>query len=510
MPTAEVSRFEKLFVGSERSFGEWDPATKKVRTIRGVVTTQEFENHLNGTMGVGMVPIHADNVVLFAVIDIDTHGPNAQDISIEKISAKVEQASLPLIACRSKSGGVHCYRFYEKPVHAAFARSQLKEYARLLGVPSAEIFPKQERLVSAEQLGNWINLPYFKASDTDRYCMVGGKAASLEFFLDLAESSRGQHLRPQSASGLTLDFTEAPPCITKIYDERRGDGLRNNTIFQAGVWLKRQYSDDWRKYLEVFNETAFSKPVGAEEFKKIANSVGRRDYAYKCKDEPCLSVCDRDSCLKKKFGVQMGQDYSQLPDIEGITKIATDPPTWMVKFLGTEIPMTTQQLVTPFEFHKRVLDLTSKLIPIPRGDDWKEFLDELLAQKLETKGEESGILRDEVFTNAFQQVMRDAQGPAQEPDMERRKQYARDMGPAVITGETGINYVVFKFAHLEQRLRQQFSIKMTSEKVAANLHLAGARTIRTTLGGRRVNMWSIAYEKPEEGDKPYTVFKSEF
>jgi hypothetical protein len=61
--------------------------------------------------------------------------------------------------------------------------------------PGVEIFPKQtERKIDKEtgkpETRNWINLPYFDAERTERYCVSHGQRISLAEFIELAEGSR--------------------------------------------------------------------------------------------------------------------------------------------------------------------------------------------------------------------------------------------------------------------------------------------------------------------------------
>jgi hypothetical protein len=69
---------------------------------------------------------------------------------------------LPVYIERSKSKGFHVWMFFEATgVPAAKCRLLLVEILRRTGYPATEVFPKQDRLESPDQYGNFINLPLF-------------------------------------------------------------------------------------------------------------------------------------------------------------------------------------------------------------------------------------------------------------------------------------------------------------------------------------------------------------
>ena len=197
----DAKTFKALFSGYSQAHGtfeinETDPQTGKkkgnARTIRRGATLQEWEEHLaGGPKGLGTIPLIDDGVsVTWAAIDIDVC-----EIDLTGLDAKVRELDLPLVVCRSKSGGAHGYLFLVAPAPAKNVVEALANWAAALGHPGVEIFPKQTRREVDEKTGNsrpgnWINLPYYGAETTDRYCVHGGDRLSLREFIDLAEGSR--------------------------------------------------------------------------------------------------------------------------------------------------------------------------------------------------------------------------------------------------------------------------------------------------------------------------------
>ncbi len=187
-----TKRFMSLFRGNTRSFGRFHVGGQ-METIKGVPGVEEFNNHLHGKVGIGIVPIMDNGMCYFGVIDIDTHG-DLPDIDIVALEVKIRENNLPLAVCRSKSGGAHLYLFSAEPLKASIVRDSLSTWAQVLGHAGCDIFPKQSQLLKnddgTQQFGSWINLCYFDSANTDqlRYSVEGGKKIHAERFIHLSES----------------------------------------------------------------------------------------------------------------------------------------------------------------------------------------------------------------------------------------------------------------------------------------------------------------------------------
>ena len=193
---SDTVRFMQLFDGHGSVYGVYNGITeergdgKKIgtdrRTVRSAVTVDLYERHLAGKNGLGICPIRADSTVRFGAIDIDVYA----ELSHATLAKVLTDNKLPLLVCRSKSGGAHIYCFASEPVPARLMVDRLKEIAATLGHGNAEIFPKQIA-ASDDAGGNWINLPYFNGLLGTRYAVkADGDALEMEEFLDEAETLR--------------------------------------------------------------------------------------------------------------------------------------------------------------------------------------------------------------------------------------------------------------------------------------------------------------------------------
>lgn len=125
--------------------------------------------HLDGSLNKGVVlpPIRKpDNKCKWAAIDVDGEVYNNEQIKIQLLQ-KIEKLNLPLIACFSKSKGLHLYIFFEDWTEAGTVRDILHTFLDKLGLPeNTECFPKQTELSEADT-GNGIMLPYMNGIGND-------------------------------------------------------------------------------------------------------------------------------------------------------------------------------------------------------------------------------------------------------------------------------------------------------------------------------------------------------
>ena len=118
-----AERFALVFRGLDKAYGAIDLSQAstnaggkkkgKYKFVQEPRTTETFEAHIDGKSSIGIVPINEKNECVWGAIDVDTY-----PLDHTKIVQKIEKLKLPLIVCRSKSGGGHIYLFLKKPVPA--------------------------------------------------------------------------------------------------------------------------------------------------------------------------------------------------------------------------------------------------------------------------------------------------------------------------------------------------------------------------------------------------------
>jgi hypothetical protein len=503
---AEVGRFARLFKGNTRSYGLWHSKSGRLETVHARITEREFAAHLNGGPdGVGVVPVTDSATVYFAAIDIDTEeGEEKPDIVA--IGAKITELGLPLIPCYSKSGDVHCYFFSSEPAPAAVVRGKLAAWAATLGYPGVEVFPKQSVLRMDDggnmQMGNWINLCYYKAEGSVRCAVVNGQKLTLPQFLDAAERVAADSMRFLVDDN--AQFIEAPPCLVRLRDEGVPDGMRNQALYNFAVFFKKYDPKTYREMTAAVN-SKFDTPLPEAEAKKTIASAGRRAYVYKCNEEPCASRCQRDVCLTRKFGIGSfihapGADSDDLPKFTKLQKIDTDPPRWILTVNGKNVELATQQLMHAQYLQYALAEALLMVIIIPERA-WHAILGDLMktATVVETPDEAStgGLVRAKLLEFT-------ARARAEED----KKVLLR--GVPIITEVDDQKYVVFRGTDFVTYLKRNKSEELRGANLWMALRKSGVEHKRFRIDKDTVlSTWRVAVNDDNQLDIPGPNVESE-
>lgn len=356
-----TERFAELFAGQTRAHGVFrithrnDKKSKfegEASTIISEVTDDLYEKHTNGSQGLGIIPIRDDNKCIWGAIDIDVY-----DLNLQELDKTINNLSLPLVLCRTKSGGAHLYLFLTEFIPAGLVRDKLLEFSSILGYPGVEVFPKQIK-VTKKTIGNWINIPYFNIKNTNRYALMNGEQLDFEQFLDYAENMRitGVQLDEAQPAFEDNDLTDAPPCLQYLMASGFPEGSRNTGLYNLAVYARLKYDDTWEEKVDEFNHKFMKPPLPAKEVVKVVQSVGKaKEYFYSCENPPINAYCTKEVCRKRKFGVGSGNED---PDyfFEHLAKIDTHPPMWLADVNGVRVELVTDQLINQDKFRKMCVE----------------------------------------------------------------------------------------------------------------------------------------------------------
>ena len=187
----KTEKFKNIFEGLKIAYGQYQKGERsengkqqgKAFIVRKNVSDDLWENHLQGKgPALGIIPIREDNTCRWGCIDIDSY-----NLDHSSLIQSIRNLNLPLIICRSKSGGAHVFLFTKEFISAALMQSTLKKISKVLGYEGSEIFPKQtEILVERGDTGNFLNLPYYNETKGLRYAINDtGSSCTLEEFYEL-------------------------------------------------------------------------------------------------------------------------------------------------------------------------------------------------------------------------------------------------------------------------------------------------------------------------------------
>lgn len=383
-----VKRFMSLFDGYEKAYGQYRTVSKsddgklsgRALTISEPVNTKNFEDHLKGDGPIlGIIMLKQNNTCSFGCIDIDIRGIVKLNEPLEELEKRVQD--MPLVLCRSKSGGAHLYLFADPPIPAKQMVSKLNEFAAQLGYGGVEIFPKQVQRANERDRGNWINLCYHGGNESERYAIRKGQRLNLEEFIKFAEEKRTSIEELESyKANLTEMFQDGPPCLQYLSTMGFPEGTRNVSLFNIGVYYRKKNPDDWQEDVMKHNYEHIKPSLSASEVNGIIKGVAKKDYIYTCKQAPICNYCERTKCLKRQYGIG-GGGIGQTIEIDAITKYETENKMsvrWYIEIGGERIEVTTEQLLDQKRLQRMCVERLNKCpstMPAPR---WEQRVNELL------------------------------------------------------------------------------------------------------------------------------------
>ena len=131
-----IKKFKQIFSGLDRAYGQYIPGNLKNGKQGGnafikksTVTDSLWSDHVEGKEpSLGIIPIRDDSTCSWGCIDVDTY-----PLDHKKIIKNIQKLNLPLIVCRSKSGGAHLFLFTKEWITASLMRNTLMLWAGELG-----------------------------------------------------------------------------------------------------------------------------------------------------------------------------------------------------------------------------------------------------------------------------------------------------------------------------------------------------------------------------------------
>lgn len=383
-----VARFKALFSGNTRSIGLFDPRTKKVRTEQREWTDRDVELHLQGETGAGQVAILDDGTCNWAALDLDNHGSDV-DLPLADVQKLARDKGIPVVCCRSKSGGIHAYVFFDKPTKVSEVLPAMRKWAADLGYAGHEVFPKQTALTvdktGKRALGNWINLPYFgidhPTEPTVRYALnPDGTPADFDQFCALVEAARTSIAAVRAMT--EAYHADAPPCLQRIFAKgiQAGHGQRNEALYNIAVYYRKRDAETYEAEALQANDGVFSKPLDRAEATRTIQSAGKPEYNYRCNQEPCRSLCDRTACVTRKFGISDAEaekvDAARaLPEFTDLVKYMSDPVVWEVTVNGKRIRnIDTFTLMRFDRMQQRLLEELLIVLPMMKHQEWQQMV----------------------------------------------------------------------------------------------------------------------------------------
>ena len=377
-----IKDFKNIFKGLQRAHGctKVGPSNNNGEKVKGQsfvvrehVTDHLWLKHLNGEQSLGIIPINEENQCIWGCVDIDSYA----GFDHKKLIDKIKSFKLPLVVCRSKSGGAHVFLFSETPVDAERMRHKLTEIKTLLGYGGSEVFPKQIKLQSPDDTGNFLNLPYFNGDESLRYAFKeDGTAATLQEFYGIYNNVKQLDVglvkvqRPQS------EFSDGPPCIELMAANNVEEGGRDNALFHYTVYAKKKWPSGWQGKVSLFNEKHVKPIYDDAGLNRIIKQHEKKDWGYKCNDTPMCNLCDKKLCKSRKYGIG---DEIVFPSLTDLQKIKLEKPYYYLNVDGERLYLENVKFLKQQNlFQEACMEQLDFKPPTVKPKDWDMIINPLM------------------------------------------------------------------------------------------------------------------------------------
>lgn len=360
------------------------------------LTDLHFHRHFNTVQGLGMIPILPSGNVKFGCLDIDN-----DDIDHVNLVTRIKNLGLPLYVFVTRSKAAHaCFFIDGDGLGASIVQKRLYQWSLALGcgkdLKEAEVFPKQQDVDRPGAVGNYINLPFFQefAEDLEpddhrgKFVTQDGRYVGIEEFVAVAEQHDPKMSMPLPIR--TVAFSDGPPCLETLQQKGIPEGMRNLGLYNVGVYFKKSNPEEWEDLLQAYNNKFMVPPFHGSKMPKkemmmLIRSLRKKEYQYKCKEDPIASVCESSLCKTRAHGIRTKEELLRAKvdgldvPIKQLIRYETDPVTWglvmpndhIVKVSGGEL----QQYAI---LSRHIMDARTELPPLLKPDEWRLKLSDLL------------------------------------------------------------------------------------------------------------------------------------
>lgn len=509
----DAARIMSLFEGYADAYGTHGKGIANVakggkleirtsaRTISQPVTEEVWAEHLSGKSPLGVFAIRRDSTCMWGAVDVDdytlTHGEIVQKLKREK---------LPMVVCRTKSGGAHIYCFLTAPIAAEKMIGFLRRIASMLGFGSSEIFPKQSHVLwDSGDFGSWLNMPYLGGDKTERYAVnEHSKGMTLRQFLDAAETAR---MDPDDLDGLGTavktdpQFGDGPPCLQAIALRKFQRGEQNNGLMAMGVLAKKKYPDKWQVVLTQWANDYFDPSIPADDdgLRTVISGLQKKQYRYKCKDQPIVSFCNSALCRTRKHGVGggSGEDGGGMPKLSSLAVLNTEEPLWFLDVENVRVQFSTNDLLNYAGFQAKVLAVTHTCPPMLKRDSWVQVLQGLLVDVVVIDApDEAGISGQ--FFEILEMHLTDRQRAATREELLLGKAWWDD----------DTQRVYFRLRDIQEACERMRFRAMNRTQMVSKIKELGGEPEFAKLRGKGVNMWSIPQGTISQQTEPHVTPKA--
>ena len=274
-----------------------------------------------------------------------------------------------------------------------------------------------------------------------------------------------------------------------------GEGGRNNALFHYGVYAKSKWSENWKSKIILFNESAMEFPLSDTEVNIITKQHEKKDWGYKCNDQPMCSLCDKKLCKTRKFGI--GQEII-FPNLTDLQVVNLEEPYYYLNVDGDRLYLdSARHLTNQTLFQEECVKQLRINPPTLKTNEWKQKTNILLNNAEITEPAEGTGTRD-ILKNYLEDYCLNRVRKDDYEDLKNGGTYTKD----------GFHYFVFDNFFHQYLTRRHWKVpyQRTSQMLKDNLSCFTKR-----VGKTKISVFVIArFDKKPQTYKDKTFNKDNY
>jgi hypothetical protein len=301
-----------------------------------------------------------------------------------------------------------------------------------------------------------------------------------------------KQLKEISVADESRELKDGPPCLETLMAEGFPEGTRDNALYQYAVYAKKAFPDHWQDKIAEFNHKYMDPSLSIAQVNKTIKQHEKKEYAYKCKDQPMCSHCNSNLCRQRIHGV--GPDYEH--KFGDLTKYQSDESVWFLNVDGQRLELTTDQLFDQSKFRKACMD-NLNVLPNPMNTrDWTARIQQLL-QGVEIIEMPKEVRKEGRFEQHLDNFIND-QGKAMNIE-------------EILIGKAWAEEgkIFFKMSSLEEYLQKKRFTEFTTTQMGARIKQIGGGDTRKRVRGKVVYMWFVPDQSGDDVNLDLPSMKEE-
>ena len=152
------------------------------------------------------------------------------------------------------------------------------------------------------------------------------------------------------------------------------------------MYAKKKFGENFEEEVHKFHHKYFDDPLRPKEIEKIIKQADKKDWGYKCKDQPMCSLCNKSKCRIRKYGVG---DSNIITDVGNVLQYGDNEDTIYHVTVNNEqtIVCTIEELYDQHKFRKKCLVKLASMPSIMKREDWDMYITTIVSKAIKVKSE---------------------------------------------------------------------------------------------------------------------------